>query len=71
MRILNMYRKSNKDTRTQYEHDYDYTKKGKKLLSEVYNSTEVRRAAYAGEKWFWKYARDLVNAELKDYMNNR
>lgn len=24
------YRKSNKDTQTEYEHDYDHTKRGKK-----------------------------------------
>ena len=65
------YRKSNKDVQTRYEHDYDHTKRGKKLLKEVYNSREAQRMAYIGEEWFWKYARDLVKAEDKDYMNNR
>lgn len=62
------YRKSNKDVQTKYEHDYDHTKKGKKLLKQVYDSNEVRQLAYVGEDWFWKYARDFVKAENRDYM---
>lgn len=65
------YRKSNKDTQTKYEHDYDHTKRGKKLLAAIYDSAEVKRAAYTGEEWFWKYARDLTNAATTDYMRNR
>ena len=71
LRYADNYRKSNKDVQTRYEYDFDHTKKGKKLIKEMYNSREARRLAYAGEKWFWKYARDLVNAEVKDYMHNR
>ena len=65
------YSKSNKDTQVRYEHDFDHTRKGKQLLKALYNSDKTRKMAYAGEKWFWKYARDLVNAEVKDHMNNR
>lgn len=65
------YSKSNKDTQVRYEHDFDNTRKGKQLLKALYNSDKTRKMAYAGEKWFWKYARDLTNAEVKDYMNNR
>lgn len=71
LKYVENYSKSNKDVQTHYEHDFDHTKKGKKLLNAVYDSNEVRKLAYAGEDWFWKYARDVLNAELKDYMRNR
>lgn len=70
-RYVDNYRKSHKDVQTDYEHDYDHTKRGKKLLKEMYSSREAKRLAYAGEDWFWRYARDLINAEVKDYMNHR
>ena len=70
-KYVEKYRKSNKDTQTKYEHDYDHTKRGKKLLAAIYDSAEVKRAAYIGEEWFWKYARDLTNAATTDYMRNR
>ena len=56
---------------TRYEHDWDHTKRGKKLLKEMYDSDYSRKMAYAGADWFWKYARDLRNAEVKDYMHKK
>lgn len=71
LKYVDNYRKSNKDVQTRYEHDFDHTKRGKKLLNEMYNSNKARQLAYSGEKWFWKYARDSMNAELKDYLNSK
>ena len=63
---MNNYGKSHKDTQSKYEHDYDHTKHGKKLLKEFVNSSEAREKAYAGEKWFWKYEKELMKAKEKD-----
>lgn len=65
-RYVSNYGKSHKDTQSKYEHDYDHTKRGKKLLKEFVNSSEAREKAYAGEKWFWKYEKELMKAKEKD-----
>lgn len=61
------YRKSNRDVQTKYEHDYDHTKKGRKLLNAIIDSDEVRSKAYAGADWYEKYAKELQRAANKDY----
>lgn len=61
------YRKSNRDTQTKYEHDYDHTKTGKKLIKAILDSDEVRLKAYAGAEWYEKYSKKLQRAANKDY----
>ena len=61
------YSKSNKDTQSRYEHDFDHTKKGKKLINAIITSNEVREKAYAGAEWYAKYAKEMERAANKDY----
>lgn len=64
-KYIDNYSKSNKRAN---EHDFDYTKKGQKLINAFVNSNEVREKAYAGATWYYtKYAREMDRAALKDY----
>lgn len=65
------YSKNHEDTQIRYEHDYDHTKKGKKLLNGILDSEEVMEKAYSGEKWFWKYAKELDKAHFKDLYDRK
>ena len=64
------YYKSNRDTQTKYEHDYDHTKKGRKLINAILASDEVRSKAYAGAEWYEKYSKELQRAANKDYASD-
>lgn len=70
-KYVDNYYKSNKDTQINYEHDYDHTKKGKKILNEVREAYIDRANQYVGEKWFSKYSNELANARLRDFKDNR
>ena len=61
------YSKSHSDTQTKYEHDFDHTKKGRRLIANYISADETRQKAYAGVQWLAKYAKDLDKAALKDY----
>lgn len=64
------YRKTHSDVQTKYEHDYDHTKKGRKLIDAILTSDEVRAKAYAGSEWYEKYSKELQRASHKDYRHN-
>lgn len=66
-KYVSNYGKTNRDIQRKYEHDYDHTRRGKKLLKEFVDSYNAREKAYTGEKWFWKYEKELAKASLKDY----
>lgn len=69
-KYVEIYSKTNRDTQNRYEHDYDHTKKGRKLISAVLSSDEVRSKAYAGAEWYGKYAKELSRADYRDFMDN-
>lgn len=70
-KYVDNYSKSNRDVQVNYEHDYDHTKKGKKLLKEIRDAYMDRADQYIGEKWFSKYSKELANANMQDFMDRR
>ena len=66
-KYIENYSKSNRDTQTQYEHDFDHTKRGKRLLNAFSDASEVREKAYAGAEWYARYAKEMKQAADKDY----
>lgn len=70
-KYVDNYSKSNRDVQVNYEHDYDHTKKGKKLLKEIRDAYVDRADQYIGEKWFSKYSKELANANMQDFMDRR
>jgi hypothetical protein len=68
------YSNSNKDTQTKYEHDFDYTKKGKALISQWNEAVISRENVYAGsefvKKYMKKYTKELTRASTKDWRYN-
>ena len=67
LKYIEDYGKTHRDTQTKYEHDYDHTKKGQRLIANYLSADETRQKAYAGAKWLEKYAKDLDKAALRDY----
>lgn len=60
------YSKTHKDTQTRYEHDYDHTKKGQRLIKAFVNASEVRQKAYEGAEWYMQYAKEMERASDRD-----